>query len=271
MNRQGKDIHKIDNVLLAAAKILAIVALFGGGCISLPLGAGIAMEAGHKIVDSKGGVRYDFSSTTAEQKAANNPGADIRPIKNSTRQLFLASIIGINLLVWVAVLGLYLTGRRIRKKEDKIIALWNALERSQELSLAAIERSMAMDRAFVLESVELLRRRHLAYYVVDTQNDTVVDMAVYEKSLAVDKCPSCGAAFKERLSFSGDAPPQCPYCQAGVAEDLWQRQRDRMLERVTHYQRGGNESEFSIGKFIVLFMLFWPAALAYAVKKHSGR
>ena len=80
------------------------------------------------------------------------------------------------------------------------------------------------------------------------------------------KCSSCGAAVSAVLTLDLATAPACTYCGGPVStgEEIM-RMREETLDAIRGPVR--HSKLFSIGIFLILVLVFWPAALFYAMWK----
>ena len=78
-------------------------------------------------------------------------------------------------------------------------------------------------------------------------------------------CAGCGAPVNERVSLMAESIPGCTHCGAPVLNQDINALRMAALREIRG--RPGAGHGFSIVLFLILLLVFWPAALGYAVWK----
>ena len=156
-------------------------------------------------------------------------------------------------------------GYLIRAKERKVLVLWDILDSVSEVRMDELERSTGFRRAFVLEALAVINAQPGAYYVHEVDTDRILDGRLRTELLLVESCASCGAPVNERVSLMAESIPGCSHCGAPILSQNINELRMNALREIR--QRSGGARGFSILIFVVLLLVFWPAAVAYGVWK----
>jgi len=168
-------------------------------------------------------------------------------------------------LMWVglaAAIPLLAAGLLIRGKERRVDALWHILETEPEVRVGDLVDSTGLSRPFVREALALINAQPGAFFVWNRETDTIVHGRLRERSVAVSTCESCGGKVNAVYSLEGSVAPSCPYCGGAVLLGDWNARRREVLDSL----RGeGQRRPFSVWLFIVLLLVFWPLAVAYAL------
>jgi hypothetical protein len=163
---------------------------------------------------------------------------------------------------------LLLIGFIIRAKENKIIALWDALERAKEIRIRDLEMSLGTTREFISKNLKTINAQPGVYFVYDSQSDKIIDGRLLTEFVISADCKGCGNKVSEKISLQISQPPKCGYCGNAIsAEELNQLKQEALKETEQATAASGN---FNVGIFIVLFIIFWPGAIAYLIVKKSG-
>jgi len=168
-------------------------------------------------------------------------------------------------------IGLLWAGLSLRSREKKIAAIWKLLRQNAELVASDLLANSDFARQDLERTVRFLNNRGLGHYVFDRQQDVIQDARLRDMHLHVEKCDACGGSVSLEVQVGSREAPSCPFCGDPVSVDLLEaRRRDAIDElRAEHRPpaeavRGGSEIPFSIPVFLVLLMIFWPAAVGYA-------
>jgi hypothetical protein len=124
----------------------------------------------------------------------------------------------------------------------------------------------------VEETIRMVAARGWGYYAIDPGSDTVVDSRLRTQVLAVDDCPACGASIGLRVAADLSTPPSCPYCQKAISSDVLNQLKMQLLGQIRQSPAPQQKallhaSPFNPTTFIVLMLVFWPAALFYAMSR----
>ncbi len=184
-------------------------------------------------------------------------------------------------LAWItlasaAPVAMLWAGFGVRRKENRIRAIWRLLERSLEVDVGQLMRASSFTRDQVAEAVRVLNDRGLGHYVWDDANQVVRDGRLEVQIAHEMDCGTCGAAVSVSLSMS-DAP-DCPYCGAPLGTEAVNEARRRTIDRLqspaarpapapapaTHAPVV-QPKRMSTSLFILLLVFCWSAALVYAI------
>ena len=245
MKREKKlDIYKIDNYLLFFGKIFIVFAVIVFIAVFFPSDAEKAKAAaqGKKETATAGdylGLAFFFGGGTAMIAA----------------------------------------GSRIRKKERKTLVLLKSLELTHELSVKEFLDSTGFSREDTETAFRTINTLGLGYYTWNRDTDTIVDGRLKRRMVLVDTCPACGKAVGQKYSLDLDSIPACPACGTPFNAEKWNNWRLDALKRIDRSdetEEAGKAKKFSPLVFVILLVVFWPAALAYFFfryikAKESGR
>lgn len=234
------NLYRIDDVLLRAGAWCLLVVL--------ALAAGVA------------------ATGLATASTGDGSGAALAALARHAPLLALAS------LCPVALLG---AGASVRRRERRIVAIWNLLKRNAEIHAPALLANSDFERRDLEQAVRFLNNRGLGHYVWDAKADTIQDAYLRSAVLHADKCDTCGAAVALDLPIASREIPRCPYCHDPISCDGLEERRREAIEtlRAEHRPASGPRSvpTFSVPLFLLLIVAFWPAALVYAWGKWQGR
>lgn len=239
------NLYRIDDVLLRAGSVCLLLVLAAtAGLVVAGLAAGSASDPGE---------------------------AGLAALTRHGPLLALAS------LCPVALLG---AGWTVRRREKRILAIWNWLKRNAEIHVPDLLANSDFERRHLEHAVRFLNNRGFGHYVWDQKTDTIQDAYLRSAVLHVDKCDACGAAVPLDIPIASREVPRCPYCHDPISFDgLQERRREAIATlRAEHRPASRSSAErpesvptFSVALFLLLLFAFWPAALVYAWCKWQGR
>ena len=167
----------------------------------------------------------------------------------------------------VAALG---TGIVIRRKENRMIVIWNILENTTEVSVQDLEWNTGFDRAFIEESIRIINTKGLGFFVWDRRSDTIVDGRLRTTMMTVTNCPSCGGQIDQKVPLDLSFVPRCAYCDRALSVDHLNQLKSKVISTIrpaapsVAAKRSGG---FRVSVFLFLLFIFWPLGIAYAVWK----
>lgn len=252
-----KDLFKIDNYLIRFGILLLIL-----GLITTFADPRIYFDLNVEI-DPVRSTSVNYNGRTLEEiQQEFGPDAIITPVERP----FIRPIIAISGLL------LLIIGIVIRKKENKIISIWDALERTTEGKVRDMEVSLGLSRAFILENLKHINAQQGAYYVYISAKDIIVDGKLIEEHVVSLTCSGCGNNINKKASLAHLDELACSYCGAAIpVEELTKLRGDILIENeLAQKSARAGQSEMSIPLFITLLIFFWPAAVAYYLIKKSG-
>lgn len=247
----SRNLYRIDDVLLKTGWIALLLVL---GAASIAFLVGFAGEPG------------------------GSQPAGLHSLARFAPQLLLAGLCPIVLLSG---------GTALRRREKRIGAVWTLLQRSGQLDVASLLANSDFERADLERAVKLVNNRALGHYVWDRRADVIQDARLQHRQLHVEKCDLCRASISVDVPIAFTEVPRCPYCGDPVSIDGLEARRQEALAELRAEHRpaaaaaagpggapgpapaaGGTRlglpPDFSIAVFIVLALVFWPAALLYA-------
>jgi hypothetical protein len=161
---------------------------------------------------------------------------------------------------------LFVIGKVYRSKENKIIAIWDALERVPQAKVRDLEVSLDIPREFILKNFNHINAQLNAYYLYSSDSDTIMDGRLTEEHVVTINCTGCGNSSSEKITLAINKAPACKYCGNAISVDEISRLRKETLAAKVV---APPTSTFSVPIFIVLLIFFWPAAIIYIVVKKN--
>ncbi|MCK5901603.1 MAG: hypothetical protein KAG28_00515 [Cocleimonas sp.] len=165
-------------------------------------------------------------------------------------------------------IGLLIVGNIIRRREQQIIAVWNILEHSTEVSAQELRQHTGFNTLFIEDALRLINGRGHAYYIWDKDQDKIIDGRLRTVVLTDVKCGNCGAKINEITRLDTHKTPTCTYCGQSVSANKINQLKSEAMDKIRHSSATHNNTKgFSLWVFILLLIIFWPAAVAYALWK----
>ncbi|MCB1739614.1 MAG: hypothetical protein KDK91_04540 [Gammaproteobacteria bacterium] len=161
--------------------------------------------------------------------------------------------------------GYHLRSKRLRA--DAVIDLIRAGQRATRDELAG---ALGLSEEEVMRTLRYINRnrhgRRPMFLVWEPQTDRVLDRLAPESQVVlVEHCPSCGAQINQAVRLDEPDPPRCGFCAQPVGGARLDALRSEYRSRLTALE--DTREPFKPWLFIVLLLIFWPAALAYALYK----
>ena len=171
-----------------------------------------------------------------------------------------------------APIGLYLCGTRLRGREGRAWALHRLVDDHVELSVTALLRDSDFTKASFERAMRDLNTSGVALLVWDRKTNVVQDGRVRTSRVQIDDCTACGAKISMNVNLADIASQRCPYCQGLVGNAELLEEKARLIDTldadpVVSNTRAQPPSDFSVGLFIFLTLLFWPFGALYAFRK----
>ncbi|MCK5813473.1 MAG: hypothetical protein KAH03_04410 [Cocleimonas sp.] len=166
-------------------------------------------------------------------------------------------------------IGLLIVGNIIRRREKKIIAVWNILEHSTEVSAQELMQQTGFNTLFIEDALRLINGRGHTYYIWDKEQDKIIDGRLRTAVITDVKCENCGAKISEITRLDTHKSPNCTYCGEAVSAKKINKLKSEAMDKIRDSTPRNNSKGFSLWVFILLLIIFWPAAVAYALWKSS--
>jgi hypothetical protein len=179
-------------------------------------------------------------------------------------------------LAVLAPVALLSAGFSMRRREERVVAVWELLRQQAELHVPPLLDNSDFERADLEHAVRFLNNRGLDHYVWDRQSDTIRDARLQARHLHVEVCDACGVKIALDVPLAFAELPTCTHCGDPIsAESLQDRKREtidalRAEHRFEDASKVGPDKDFSMPTFLLLLCLFWPGAIFYAWHKWEG-
>ncbi len=251
-----KDIYKIDNYLISFGVVFLIIGL-----------ASTFMDPRtyNDLLITENGSSFSFEKykgrTLEEVQNELGPNVEISVIKPPLIRPVIA----------VSGLCLLIVGIVFRKKEKRIISIWDALEKTSEGRVQDMELALGLSRDFILGNLKHINAQQGTYYVYISDKDFIVDGKLLEEHVVSLNCAGCGHKISKKTTLANLEGLNCSYCGAPIQTEELTNIRNNIIEENSISQAANKEGNFSVAIFILLLLFFWPAAIIYlAVKKGSS-
>ncbi|MDH5720734.1 MAG: hypothetical protein OEZ13_08990 [Spirochaetia bacterium] len=259
-----KDIYKIDNYFIPWGIVLLVT-----GVISFFAGFQTWQSDYFEIeTRTKTGkitsihTRYVEASEKVTEKSLQkqNPNSTVRfHTKHIPMVRLLLSLSGFLILCF----GIY-----FRRIENKIIQIWNVLEKTKEVKVDQLAVSLGIARGFILENLSKINIQQNAYYVYDSNTDKIIDGKLKIHFTMSEECGSCGNINQKNVTLDLSETFACSYCGTQIKAD---KLNDHKLQILNNKEDNIEPpSKFNWGIFVLLLVFFWPGAIYYAIKNSKN-
>lgn len=250
-----KDIFKIDNYLIGFGIFILVI-----GVLTTFLDPRTYYDL---VILNESKLSFENYDGRTLEEVQKELGSNAELIV--TEPPLIRPIIGISGLV------LLIIGIVFRKKENKILSIWDALEKSSEGKLRDLEVSLGLSRKFILDNLKHINAQQGAYYVYISAKETIMDGRLLEEHVISLQCSGCGNNINKKISLTILEELHCPYCAAAIPVGELSKLRSKIVQENKPWIMPASNSGMSIPIFIILLILFWPGAIIYfVVKKNSS-
>lgn len=276
---------KVSRALIGAGTGLLVV-------YAVAIGAYLAKSARavEVVVPDDGTIRYAVVTATGESHVVENAADDPAGVLEEAGRRFgeissvtklepgapMPEVAGTSMsklgpLALVALLfpvGLLLVGFRARSRALQVRKLWTVISPTLTADASALERHLNVDERGLMDAVKRLNEEGRAQLVFDTHSKRVYDRRLSDETITVQFCPRCNDPVNVRVLADLLHVPQCPSCMYPIDRHELDRLKANIVQRLRNDGGGEVESDFSIGTFVTLAILFPPGAIYYGVR-HS--
>jgi hypothetical protein len=181
----------------------------------------------------------------------------------------------------VSPIAMGIVGYGVRRREKRAVSLWRLIERDVEISSRDLFRDSDWTAPLLERAVRDLNNAGVAYVVWDRQAGLVQNGRLRRSTLVVDECSACSNKMSLRVTIGSTSVLRCPYCHEPIDITRVAEEKARLIDELeadppgaleSHaapHASGQEKSEFSVVIFILLFSVFWPAALWYCFRHRS--
>jgi hypothetical protein len=181
----------------------------------------------------------------------------------------------------LAPVAMGIVGYGVGRREKRAVSLWKLIEREVEVSSRDLFQHSDWTAPLLERAVRDLNNAGVAYVVWDRKAGLIQNGRLRRSTLVVDECSACSNEISLPVTIGSASVPRCPYCDdpvdvAQVAEEkarlidqLEVDPLERLASSSASYTPDQEKSEFSVIIFVLLFSVFWPAALWYCLKHRT--
>lgn len=177
----------------------------------------------------------------------------------------------------IAPIAMILAGYLIRRRENKLLSIWKLLRHNVETDVCDVLANSTHTRKDLEQAVRSLNQRGLGFYAWRHDTDIIEDGRLNSTCLYIERCDACGASVGLSVPASLRKVPRCTYCHAAQSADRLNSLKRNVIRdlQLQPFTQTADEvamqphKPLSLGLFIFLIILCWPAAIAYAVYKSS--
>lgn len=157
--------------------------------------------------------------------------------------------------------GLLVSGRLKRKKEHKISIIEELLQRSKNLTIHDIYLITTIPPSFIRHAIAIINKQRGVHYFLEESTGVVISPSDHSKRVAtvLTICNGCGA--KNEIIDDLVWEPVCKYCDSILTVEI----KKTKLGLKSRFKRLITEKEFSAIFFLILLIIFWPAAIFYVL------
>jgi hypothetical protein len=171
------------------------------------------------------------------------------------------------------------SGYRIRAREKKIRTVWNILENMLEVSIDDLVENTGLEKETVMGALQKINHRGSAFFIYDRSTGLIFDGRLKSQTVAVDTCPACKLRLGYTIPLIVSKLPKCEYCGTELDATHINHLKQQKIQFITRSKQAPLLSEapprkkgnFSWPIFILLLVVAWPLALAYAFIKTGGK
>jgi hypothetical protein len=249
-----KDIYKIDNYFITLGYIFFFL-----GSISMALDPFLWNEISTATTNGNT-TNYDFENKNGRtlEQIQQEKGAGVVVEERSFP--YVRTIMAVNGLL------LLIVGYTYRRRENKIISIWNAVEKSGEARVGDLTLSLGLTRDFILKHIKDINAQNQGAFTYDSRSDKLINNRLLSEFLVMVDCVSCGTKINQKVSLDLSNPPRCSYCGTGVPTDQLNKLKQEVVLSIQSTPASVS-SDFNVAIFIALLIFFWPGAVFYVIKK----
>jgi hypothetical protein len=199
-----------------------------------------------------------------------------KPLVNSGSMYFGVVMFGLPAALFLAI------GYSVRRREKTAATVWRKLETASEVAARDLVAGTGFSRGRVEKALATINSRGRGFYVWNRDTDLIADVRLRQGMMLVENCDRCGARIGEKFLLNLERVPECPYCGNPLNMDRWNDLKRKVIDDIKDRtmkddrqaaidQTAGRKFSFSTPLFFILLLLFWPAALIYALVRYNNR
>jgi hypothetical protein len=176
----------------------------------------------------------------------------------------------LSLLFLSAPAGLAIAGWRLRRRERRAWAIHRLVDDHVEVPASELIRDSDFTAETLDRAIKDVNNSGLALLVWDRGADVVQDGRLRSRRVQIERCGACGAKVASTLPIGDVSSARCPYCHDPLGAEALIEEKARLIDELdadpSEPGRGRRMgSGFSPVLFLFMTVLFWPAAVAYAI------
>jgi len=184
----------------------------------------------------------------------------------------LARTGGFILVFASAPLGLWVAGFRLRQREKRAWALYRLVDDHVEIPASDLLHDSDFTAETISRAIRDLNNSGAAFLVWDRKADVIQDGRLRSARIQVEECGACGAKVSISVHIGDIASARCPYCHDPLGAERLMEERAQLIDELdTNPEimsaRNKVPTDFSVGIFVVLTLIFWPFGITYAFWK----
>jgi hypothetical protein len=184
----------------------------------------------------------------------------------------LARTGGFILVFASAPIGLWVAGFKLRQREKRAWALYRLVDDHVELPAPDLLRDSDFTAKTLSRAIRDLNNSGGVFLVWDRKADVIQDGRLRSARILVEDCGACGAKVSINVRIGDFALARCPYCQDLLGAERLIEEKAQLIDELdtdpeVMSARYKMPTDFSVGIFIVLTLIFWPFGITYAFWK----
>lgn len=163
-----------------------------------------------------------------------------------------------------------ISGRIIRREEEKILALLRILRENPEVYVQDILNSTDMTRDEIRKKIVLLNSRGFGFFIFEPESDSILNSRLRTRNMVIEKCPGCGSIINRKIPLNLSETLLCPYCNNPIDITYLNDEKKRIIDSIVNREPSHgliheNQKGINIAVLILLVIFFWPGAIIYII------
>lgn len=158
-------------------------------------------------------------------------------------------------------------GLIVRKKEKKIIGIWEVLEDVGEIEVNELAQSLGLTKEFILNNLKHINIQRNVYFKYDAKYDKIVNRDLATQHKVDAKCSGCGNSISKSIPLHSTEIVNCNYCGNPISTEEIAKIKNEIRNQTREIEP--EKSDFNKTIFIVLLFFCWPGAIVYYVIKNK--
>lgn len=171
-----------------------------------------------------------------------------------------------------APIGLWIAGFKLRRREHRAWSLYSMVDDHVEIPASDLLRNSDLTAKTLSRAIRDLNNAGVAFLVWDRKADVIQDGRLRSARIQVEDCGACGAKVSLNLRIGDIASARCPYCHDPLGAERLMEEKAQLIDELdtdpdVMSARYKMPTDFSVGIFILLTLVFWPFGITYAFWK----